>query len=319
MSIIIVGDLMVDVSAGLPSLEILTASRGSDLPSDITLNIGGSATNTAAWLSHVSVETVLLGARGSDPLGEYLDQHLTRNGLSHQLKVDATRPTGICIVLNEANGERTMIPSPGANAFISTLDYSEIWPNQPITHLHVTGYSLFHPVTGNAVLEFMQRCNEMGCTISFDPSAHTLIAPNIDRISKALEMTDLLLTNEQEAIALRAALNRSTETRDQMSKGLLEGLIQDMSNSRSPVLSIAITLGSAGAIAGNRTVLTQPISPPPVETVLATTGAGDAFNAGFIKLWTRSPLDLEAACNAGNALASLAVSRVGTSPLDVIW
>jgi sugar/nucleoside kinase (ribokinase family) len=44
-----------------------------------------------------------------------------------------------------------------------------------------------------------------------------------------------------------------------------------------------------------------------------TTGAGDAFAAGFLAAWGRGP---EAALAAGTGLAAEAVARLGARPYD---
>jgi len=319
VSVIVLGDIMIDIAAGLTSLDQITASRGSDVPSRITASIGGSAANTAAWLSHVHTPTHLLGARGADPLGVYLDHQLMASGINSQLKIDVGHPTGVCIVLNEANGERTMIPSPGANAHLSMSDYISQWPQQPIGHLHVSGYALFHPVTGSSVLECMERALDLGCTISFDPSAHTLLESHKHRVHMALQMTHLLIANEEEAQALTVTF----KTRNNAPAMNLDDIFEDLLpliNSGSPTLpTVVVTLNSAGAAAANYETRTQTIPPSASGHIVSTTGAGDAFNAGFITTWIASPMDLVAAINSGNDLASQIVGRVGASPLDLIW
>jgi sugar/nucleoside kinase (ribokinase family) len=265
------------------------------------------------------VPTHLLGARGADPLGEYIDHQLSASGIKSHLKIDVSHPTGLCIVLTEANGERTMIPSAGANAQISSADYISQWPEKPFDHLHVSGYSLFHPATGNAVLECMERAIDRGCTISFDPSAHTLLESHSRRVSKALEMTHLLIANEQEAQALAVAFDIHNSADEMGLDNMMGGLISMLNSGNRSQSTVVVTLGSAGAAAANRDSTTQPILPSASQQIVSTTGAGDAFNAGFITSWMRSPKDLPAAINSGNDLASQIVGRVGASPLDIMW
>jgi sugar/nucleoside kinase (ribokinase family) len=76
--------------------------------------------------------------------------------------------------------------------------------------------------------------------------------------------------------------------------------------------TVVVKLGSAGAILFGRT--TEPVTAPAVAVdVLDTTGAGDAFAAGFLPAW-RDGLAPRMALTAGNTVASRAVSRVGARP-----
>ena len=55
--------------------------------------------------------------------------------------MDGERPTGTCIVLVGPDGERTMVPDPGANDGLAAGDL----PDELLGaggHLHVGGYSL---------------------------------------------------------------------------------------------------------------------------------------------------------------------------------
>jgi sugar/nucleoside kinase (ribokinase family) len=103
VSILVVGDVMVDVVAVLPG----ELAHGSDTPGAIEHHFGGSGANVAAWLG----DRGLLAARiGADPLGE-----AAVAGLRGPIERDAERATGTCIVLVHPGGERTMIPDAGAN------------------------------------------------------------------------------------------------------------------------------------------------------------------------------------------------------------
>ena len=125
MSIVVVGDLMVDVVAALPG----PLAHGSDTPAAIEHHQGGSGANVAAWLG----AGVLVGRAGADPLGDAAVAALAAAGVEPRVQRDAERPTGTCIVLVHPGGERTMIPDPGAN---DALEPAELPAGE---HLHVTG------------------------------------------------------------------------------------------------------------------------------------------------------------------------------------
>src|SRR5690606_18347118 len=75
---------------------------------------------------------------------------------------------------------------------------------------------------------------------------------------------------------------------------------------------VVLKQGSAGAIAATRQG--DRITRPAVAArVVDTTGAGDAFFAGFMASWLGTR-DLGAALEAGNRVAAMAVARLGAQP-----
>ena len=130
MTIVVVGDLMVDVVAALPG----PLAHGSDTPARITHTQGGSGANVAAWLAAAGADVAFAGRAGADPLGDAAVAALT--GVTVAVERDPERPTGTCIVLVHPGGERTMIPDAGAN---DALELRELPAG---AHLHLTGYAL---------------------------------------------------------------------------------------------------------------------------------------------------------------------------------
>src|SRR6185295_5659393 len=107
MTLVVLGDLMVDVVVRLES-EI---ARGSDTASRISMQGGGSAANVAAWAAHIGTPVTLVCRVGRDDRGRAAVDEL--RGVDVRATVDYQRPTGTCVVLVEAGGERTMLPDPG--------------------------------------------------------------------------------------------------------------------------------------------------------------------------------------------------------------
>jgi len=136
--VICLGDVMVDVLAQLPGPLAL----GSDVAAPIRLSPGGSAANTVAWLAALGTPVTLIGRVGDDDAGTRIHRELVAAGITDRLQIDWDQPTGTCIVLVDASGERTMIPDPGANGMLRS---SQFIANDfaPTRHLHVSGYALF--------------------------------------------------------------------------------------------------------------------------------------------------------------------------------
>ena len=75
MTFFSLGDLMVDVVARLFG----PLAEGSDSPGVISYVGGGSAANTAAWLTRVAETAVFVGAIGDDPAGQAQVESLRAN------------------------------------------------------------------------------------------------------------------------------------------------------------------------------------------------------------------------------------------------
>ncbi len=146
MTFFCLGDLMVDVVARLFG----PLAEGSDSPAVISYVGGGSAANTAAWLTRVGVDSVFIGAIGDDAAGQSQLESLHTLGVDVRFRVDRTRPTGTCLVLVAPTGERTMVPDPGANLALQEFDVptDEFAPGD---HLHVSGYALLRDSRDSAV------------------------------------------------------------------------------------------------------------------------------------------------------------------------
>ena len=115
-----------------------------------------------------------------------------------RLTVDGERPTGTCIVLVAPDGERTMVPDPGANDGLSAGDL----PDELLGsggHLHVGGYSLLREGSRPAAEAAIARACERGVTVSVDPSSSALLSPGF---LAAAAGAGLLMPNVAEARAL---------------------------------------------------------------------------------------------------------------------
>ena len=281
-----VGDVMVDVLAHLPGeLEI-----GSDTPAPISLSGGGSAANTAAWLAFAGAATTFVGRVGDDSLGRKAVDDLARSGVDLAVTVDPTLPTGTCIVLVDPSGERTMVPSAGANAVGGT---------PPVLggedHLHVSGYALFHPDACEAALAALGAARATGTTVSVDAASAAPLrdfGPSLflDTVAPAL-----LFANLDEAEVL-------TGTRDVEAAVLLLG-------KRS---GEAIVKHGASGAAWSDGIEIVSAMPDPV-TPYDSTGAGDAFAAGVLAA-RGVGASIAESLRAGNDLAARAVAQRGARP-----
>lgn len=290
--VVCLGDVMVDVLTRLA--EPLHA--GSDTPAAVTWTGGGSAANTACWLAHAGLAATFVGRVGADLPGQAMRAALEECGVRAALVVDGTAPTGTCVVLVDGAGERSMIPSPGANARLAAEDVAAI-EFDTRTHLHVSGYALFGAARF-AALHAIQLAQQAGASVSIGAaSAAPLHSVGIDEF---LSWTGgaTLFANGDEAAVLTGYDD--------------PGAAADILGAAAE--AAVVTAGATGAFWSDG--VTQAFVPAtPVAAPLDSTGAGDAFVAGYLaaSLGGASPA---AALARGHDLGGQACLVLGGRPVS---
>lgn len=289
---IVVGDIMADIVA----IAAGPLRRGSDTAAQVTTHGGGSGANTAAWLASEGYGTVLVGRVGDDALGRQNLDDLAAVGVVTRVVQDPLVRTGTCVVVVSPDGERTMLPDAGANVHLAPADLPDAL-FAPGRHLHLSGYTLLHDGSRLAGLAALDLARRRRMTTSVDPASTGPLADvGVDRFMSWVDGVDVCLGNEEEVRALAGV-------DDPVAAGRV--LARTF-----PV--VVVKLGAAGAVlvAGAE----EPVRAPAVAVdVRDTTGAGDAFAAGFLPAW-RDGLGPMLALVAGNTVASRAVSRTGARP-----
>lgn len=291
LDVVVLGDVMVDVIAVMSG----PLARGSDTPSQISTVGGGSAANVAAWLAVEGVPTSYVGRVGDDALGRESVEALTSVGVHSWVSVDDTATTGTCVVLVEPGGERSMLPDGGANA---TLLPADVPPTafRPGGHLHLSGYALLAAGSREAALTALSLAAQARMTVSVDPSSAALLSQvGAARFLEWTRGVHVVLANEEEAAVL-------TGERGPRAAAAVLG---------DTYGEVVVKLGAQGAL-WHKGFITASGPAERVE-VVDTTGAGDAFAAGFLTTWLLHP-EPETALAAGNRLAARAVGQVGARP-----
>jgi sugar/nucleoside kinase (ribokinase family) len=286
--IVVLGDVMVDVVVRLSG----PLAQASDAPADIRFRGGGSAANTAAWLAAAGAEVTLVARVGDDERGQAAVEELRAAGVDTRVTLDPDRATGTCLVLIDPGGERTMAPDAGANDGLAVGDL----PDSLVTeaaHLHVAGYALLREGSRAAARAAIERASRSGLGVSVDPSSSALLD------GAFLDLADgagLLLPNASEAQALTGDGDPEAAGR-KLGKRFGE---------------VVVTLGRDGALwtDGEEVLRAAAVA---VEDVEDSTGAGDAFAAGFLKERASGASTAEALA-AGCRLAARAVKQAGARP-----
>ena len=287
--VLVLGDVMTDVVARVNR----PLAPASDTPAEIRMRRGGSAANTAAWLGHLGVPVTFVGCIGDDPAGAEAAAALRAAGVATALHVRAGVPTGACVVLIDASGERTMLPDAGANALL---------PERPLpegAHLHVSGYSLLRPGSRPAAVAALRAAREAGMTTSVNPASAAPLAEVGGPAFRALVRgaTTIVVTPDEAEVL--------TGTRDP------DAIVLDLLADHAEVV---LKLGADGArwasAEGGHAAV--PAARPP-GPVVDHTGAGDAFTAAWLAARRNGQVP-EAALRAACASAALVVTRPGARP-----
>lgn len=262
----------------------------------VQLNIGGNAANFAVCLAKLGVPTALVGKVGRDPLGQ------TLLDLLRKAKVDISQvslcdiPTSISLIASNLQGERGIIHYIGSNASLTHEDVTaESLGDADI--LHLCAYYLMPGLKGESSERVLKKAKGQGLTTTFD------VAWDINgswRMGGILEFVDFFLPNEKEA----AMITGKTDPIES-SKSLIE----------MGAKNVVIKLGPRGCLirASDGDTMEIPAYRVPV---VDTTGAGDAFDAGFVygllENWSLKKIGRFA--NAVAALTLAKPSGTGSAP-----
>lgn len=259
------GDLVLDivVRAEKPVLS------GSDVRGDISFRVGGSAANACRTFTGLGGVATFVGAVGDDLWGRRLAASLRRDGV--RVHAVATKgSTARLVALIGPRGERSFVTQRGAADMLRASHVKRAWL-EGIDILHLPAYSLLAEPLSRAALMAVSQARQAGALISVDlASRGPLLAEGREAArSRITEVSPhLLLANTDEAGALagRPGLRRLLEL--------------------APV--VVIKEGSAGCrvlwrslAAPDGDVLQLDVATTPLDAP-DTTGAGDAFDAGFL-------------------------------------
>ncbi len=249
-----IGDLVEDVVVWLEASPVY----GTDTPARIFRRRGGSAANFAARAVTAGMRSRFIGQVGDDPLGEQLVAELA--GLGVEVLTNRRGTTGSIVVLVDGTGERTMLPDRAAAMSLDSLPEGALTDT---TWLHVPAYSLVVEPLGATSRNAIATAQNGGAAISIDASSTGAlnefgVAPFLEMLASL--QPDVFFANQDEAALL--------------------GLGPD-----TPLPGSALTVIKAGSdpvLLVDASGMTSTVPATPVEVVADTTGAGDAFAAGFV-------------------------------------
>ncbi len=288
--IVVLGDLVLDVV--LAPTEAIAI--GTDVAGHVVIVQGGSAATTARWLGKLGARSSLIAAVGHDSAGRALVKALEGDRVTVRAVRVAGARTGRIGVLVTPGGERSFVTDRGAALQLRPDDLKVSW-FAGADLLHLTAYSLLGSPLAESGLRAIGLARASGALISLDLASIGPLLAGGRRAARELIAgiaPDVLFATAAEAEALVAG---------HAVAGLLD------------YTAVAVVKrGPKGATVLARTDA-QPVRFEVATarlTATDTTGAGDAFDAGFLAAWLGSratgrslPASLQRAALAGHRAA----------------
>ncbi len=264
-----------------------------------TYAAGGSAANTAYWISVLGGQAGFIGKVSNDDLGKQFKSSLSEHGLEDlTVYEEGDDQTGLCAIFITPDGERTMNTYLGAGAQLSMSDLNEQAINK-CNILYMEGY-LWDRLPSKEAFMYASNVNKLSggknalslsdvfCVEAHRDSFLDLIKENIDYV----------FCNEDELKALTLQ-----DTAEKSFKFFEENFTK--------LEQLICTLGSKGAIVlkDNKEYFFEATE----ANVIDKTGAGDFFAAGYL-YGLQKNLTIDKSANLANKSAAHVISEIGVRP-----
>jgi ribokinase len=264
------------------------AKSGEHMPIlGVTESPGGSAANTIAGLGKFGSRCGFIGAVGKDAEGSIMLEDFKKFDVdTHGISIMKDARTGIIIGFVDSKGERTLYPYPGANSMLTEedIDYSYA---QKAEFLHITSF-----VDSKQMRLQKRHLKELeDVKISFSPG-DLYVKKGMNALMPFIKKSSIIFLNSDEATELTGKkYNEACLTLIDKGAGI-----------------VAVTLGGKGSYVTDGE---KSFEVPAIKTLVQdTTGAGDAFAAGFLyRMLAGASIDAAARC--GNIAASYCIREPG--------
>jgi sugar/nucleoside kinase (ribokinase family) len=265
--ICVLGDAHLDVVVRV----LGPVARDTDTPSRTSVGVGGQAANVAAWVAALGGRSRLVFARGTDLAAGLVAADLAGRGVELAGPV-VDGPTGVVVSMSDGGTTRSMLTDRGVGPRFPASQLRTSWL-EGCTWLHLPAYSLVSDPVSGAARAAAAAAAARSARLSIDLSSTAALAEyGVGRFVSLLA-------------ALRPDVVLGTEAE--------MALVGDLAGPE-----LVVKLGAAGVRAGGR------VHPAAATNAVDSTGAGDAFAAGY----------LLGGVTLGLAAAARAVATMGGMP-----
>ena len=288
--VVVFGSFVVDLTARTQRLPVPGETvKGSTFK----MGPGGKGSNQAVAAHRAGADMILVTKVGKDLFGKVATDFYKAEGMdtSYVFEDDCVE-TGIALItVDENTAQNEIVVVSGACGNITDEDVEKV--RDVIASADILLLQL--EVNTDALYKVIDIAHEAGVTIVLNPAP---AAPIPDAV---MQKIDIVTPNETEAQVL-TGVKVESEADAKRAAAVFLG---------KGVKQVVITMGALGAFAtdGQKSELVGRLNVNSIDT----TGAGDAFNGGFVTALAEGK-DLFTALRYGNVTGALSVTKLGTAP-----
>lgn len=277
--VIVAGKFNVDTFYYIDKISL----NDNNVSKEVIVDLGGKAGNVSIALKRLGVEVVVTGCVGDDLEGAFIKKTLSDEGIDVSHLKTCEGSTGRTTIVVTKDGENTMFNYPGANGKFTPelIDWT----------LVEEGEVLFiqFGIPADSIFELSSMAKRAGMMVYADTSFPSEIPWD------AFSYIDYMSPNERELLQISGKKDVEKAVKSLFRRGI-------------EVLLVKMGEKGVKIFEGKNTYEVPAIQ----AKVVDTTGAGDAFNAGFIYGRLKGLSDEESA-KLGVVLSSIVVERKGSS------
>lgn len=267
---------------------------------ELRLDLAGAESNLCIGLSRLGVQSRFITRLGDDPLGEFIRNRLTEEGvLTDALHTDTGAPTGVFFRENLADGKRRVYyyRKNSAASRLSPDDLRlEFFRGTRI--LHLTGITpALSASCAAACYRAVDLARSVQAVISFDPNYRPQLW-SVDEARRVLKpllaQADFVLMGHEDARAILGVVDEQDALK----------CVADLG-----VKVVVMKRAERGALAWSDDRILE-VRAYPADKAIDPIGAGDGFDAGFLAGWLKG-WDLERCLQLGARVGAAAVTVLG--------
>ncbi len=290
-------DISQILVVGSSNMDLVVKIQRFPLPGETLLggeffmNNGGKGANQAIGVSRLGGDVKFVCKTGKDSFRDQTVELFAREGIDTQwMLTDESEPSGVAVIMVDANAENSIVVAPGANGQLCIGDMDcleELWDD--------TEYLLLQlEIPMDTVHYLIQLAAEKGTKVVLNP------APAAELSAEIYPHIHVITPNEIEAEGITGVRMNGKDSVVKAAKVLHERGVD----------YVVITLGKDGALLYDG----SPTWIPGIPTnAVDTTGAGDVFNAALTVALSEGKHAEEAVAFANQA-AAVSITRYGAIP-----
>lgn len=272
--------------------------------SRVEMHFGGAPANLAVGVSRLGHRAGFVGSVGDDIFGKFLINSLRMYEVDTRFTVIKRARTTLAFVVVDERGERWFFfyRKPWTETADTMLELSDVDPYEVAKArvFHFSGFSTSFPPTSETIYTLAEYSRRSGAVVSYDPTYREDVwlsrEKTVEAFRRSLKIATMLSMSIDEVEYFFGETNY---------RYLAERILEKYPN----IEVVAIRMGAKGAYVKTRheEVYKEPFK----VRVVDTTGAGDAWTAGFLVAYILEKRDLEYSVLLANAVAAIVCTRYG--------